>query len=71
METALLCCRWILRFGSLTEVCHVDKIFSVSDKLRKPAGSSFFITWCLKTLKTSVKSEFNSSITFTWNLVIR
>ena len=39
METALLCCRWILCFGSLTEVCRVEKMFSVSDKLRKPAGS--------------------------------
>ena len=39
METALLCCRWILCFGSLTEVCRVEKMFSVSDKLRKLVGS--------------------------------
>ena len=62
MDTALLCCRWILRFGSLTEVCHVEKIFSVSDKLRKPAGSSFFITRCLKTSKTSVSQSLNRQL---------
>ena len=40
----------------------MEKIFSVSDKLHKPAGSSFFITRCLKTSKTSVSQSLNRQL---------